>query len=472
MKNARAFTVAAGTVAVGAFLLGSSLAPAFANASVTAPHAADSAPPASARVPSPSASPATPVTSAKAVEAFFKALQRGDYAAAFQSFDGRMKSAVPQEKLQFVWEQATARFGKLVSWMGAQGAPVEGKDVFVAALKFERGDLRSTMFVNTQTGEVSGFFIQPPQASKPPAPAPPPAYVDTTKFHVIDVKVGADPFLLNGTLTIPVGRGPFPGAVLVHGSGPNDRDETIGPNKPFKDLAEGLASHGIAVLRYDKRTFQYASKLSSTISLDDEVVLDAIAAVSVMRARPEIDGARVFVIGHSLGALLAPEIGVRSGKVAGVILLAPPGRPPWDLILSQMRFAGAPSADIADVERKAELLKGRNLGEEKLFGSPQSYWLDWAGRDGVSMAKTLGRPVLVLRGDRDFQILEEDIETWRKGLADTPHVEIASMPSLNHLFIAGAGKPNAAEYNVPGHVDVKVVEKLGSFISAPPPAKH
>jgi dienelactone hydrolase len=453
--------------AAGCLLLGCLLSAPAVAASMTETPAAGSPAPAPPSV----APPTTPPTSGKVAEAFLTALKKGDYAAAFQMLDARMKAAVPQEKLQFVWEQQTARFGKLVSWVNAQGASVEGKDLLVGSLRFEHGELRSTMFVNPDTGEVSGFFIQPPP-SKPVPPAPPAAYVDTTKFHVIDVKVGAEPFLLNGTVTMPAGKGPFPAAVLVHGSGPNDRDETIGPNKPFKDLAEGLASRGIAVLRYDKRTLQYGSRLTSTISLDDEVVLDAISAVNVLRARPEVDSARVFVIGHSLGALLAPEIGVRSGKVAGVALLAPPGRPPWELILSQMRFAGAPSADIADIERKAALLRAKNLGDEKLLGSPQSYWLDWAGRDGISMAGTLGRPVLVLHGERDFQVLEEDVDAWRRGLAGTSNVEIASMPGLNHLFIAGTGKPNAAEYNIPSHVDAKVVDKLASFISPSISAKH
>src|SRR5207253_2792158 len=144
----------------------------------------------------------------------------------------------------------------------------------------------------------------------------------------------------------------------------------------------------------------------------------------VLRNRPEVDSHRVFVIGHSMGALLAPEIALRSAYVAGIVLLAPPGRPLPDLVLSQMRYVGAPKKDIADLEEKAARLKNGTLGNERFLGAPPSYWKDLASRDGVGMAKKLGKPVLILRGDRDYQVSEEDMETWRKGLAGVPHVEI------------------------------------------------
>src|SRR4030095_10169400 len=144
-------------------------------------------------------------------------------------------------------------------------------------------------------------------------PAPPASYVDPERFHDVALTIGAPPYALPATLSLPEGEGPLPGVVRVHGSGPNDRDETVGANKIFKDLAEGLASAGIAVLRYEKRTYTYGDQLTNTITIDDEVVLDAIAATRTLAARAEIDRARVFVIGHSLGAMLAPEIAQRTG---------------------------------------------------------------------------------------------------------------------------------------------------------------
>jgi len=415
-----------------------------------------------------SAKPPAPVlTSLEVANAFFAALKVHDYGTAYGLFSAKMKAAVPQENLQVLWLRQVDQLGHLVSWTTYQGAAIEGRDVLVSYLKFEQGELRATVLVTSKTSDLAGFYLQVPPG-RPVIAVLAPAYIDTTKFTAMDASVGAEPLLLSGTITVPVGSGPFPAVVLVHGSGANDRDETVGPNKLFKDLAEGLSTRGVIVLRYDKRTFQYGSKLTNSLSIDDEVVYDAMSAVQVLRARHDVDTSRIYVIGHSLGGLLAPEIAVRSGAVAGVALLAPPGRPPWELIVSQMRFAKAPQAQIADVERKIGLIKQGKLGDERLFGSPQSYWLDWASRDGVSMAKKLGRPVLVMRGDRDFQVEDVDLDTWRRGLNGVPFTEVVSMPKLNHLFMAGEGEPNAAEYNVAKHVDPSVIDKLSAFVLAPP----
>lgn len=394
------------------------------------------------------------------VESFLTALKGRDFARAAASFDSTMKNALPQEKLSAVWDSQVGQLGALASWEIVQRAQVDGKDVRVALLKFEQGELQALISVNPATLELAGLFFKPVAKATGPAP-----YVNPAAFRSEDVEVGSAPYLLKGTFTIPVGNGPFPAVVLVHGSGPNDRDESIGANKPFKDIAEGLASRGIAVLRYDKRTFQYGHQLTNGISMDDEVVLDAVSAVKLLKSRREVDARRVFVAGHSLGALLAPEIAVRSAPVAGVVLLAPPGRAPWDIVISQMRYLETPADKLAEVEKAVELLKAGKLGAGKLLGAPAPYWQDWASRDGVGMAKKVRGPILVLRGERDYQVTDEDVATWRKGLKGVPSVEFVNVPDANHLFIKGTGKPNPAEYEVPGHVDVTVIDRLASFVS-------
>jgi len=412
---------------------------------------------------------AAPPTADQRAEALLSALKRGDYAAAYETFGPRMRDALPPSKLQEVWTGQTASLGKLVSWTVSAGAPIRGQDLRVATLKMERGSLAATIAVDPATGDVSGFFIKP-VASKDNVPPPPKRapYADPSRYQERPVTVAVDSFPLSGTLTLPSELGPFPAAVLVHGSGPHDRDETIGPNHVFKDLAEGLSSRGIAVLRYDKRTLQHRDKLAGvkSISMDEEVVDDAVAAIQVLKTTPGVDTSRVFVIGHSLGALLAPEIGVRS-RAAGVVLLAPPGRLPWEIILSQMRTLGAPANEVVDVERKAALLKSGKLGDETLLGVPAAYWMDWAARDGVAMAKRFDRPILILRGGRDYQVEDVDIATWRTGLSGHPKVEIVTLPGLNHLFMTGSGKPGPAEYMIPGHVEASVIERLAAFTARP-----
>lgn len=279
-----------------------------------------------------------------------------------------------------------------------------------------------------------------------------------------DVRVGNEPWVLGGTLAIPAGEGRFPAVVLVHGSGPNDRDESIGANKPFRDLAEGLGARGIAVLRYDKRTFQYRTQIGSSISIDDEVVVDAVAAVSLLRSRPEIDAQRIFVVGHSLGAQLAPEIALRAAPVAGAILLAPPARAPWDILLAQLRYLETPPEQLARVEQAVAELKAGTL-EGSLLGAPAAYWQDWASRDGIATARKLDEPILVLRGERDYQVVEEDFRAWQAGLAGHAGAELHTLPGDNHLFIRGTGKPGPAEYATPGRVDDAVLDRIASFIA-------
>jgi len=406
---------------------------------------------------------AAPLTSDQAAETLFKALQGRDYAAAFALFNTDMKTAMPEEKLRSLWEDQIARNGVFRSWQKEAGKPAQGFDVQLASLRFDHGELKAMVAVEPKTGLVAGFFLRPgvvPAAGHA-------AYVDTTRFHSVDISIGVGPSSLGGTLTVPEGTGPFPAVVLIHGSGPQDRDETIGANKVFRDLAEGLASKGVAVLRFDKRSLRHPDQLQESPTIDAEVVLDAVAAVKVLHDRPEVDKNRVFVVGHSLGALLAPEIGLRAGTVAGTVLLAPPGRKPWDILIAQMRYLGAPAADIAEVQRVAEAIQSGNVaGNPMLAGAPVSYWVDWSKRDGIAAAKKLGRPVLVVHGERDYQVVDADIAAWKKGLPPSSRVRYLSLSGLNHLFIQGTGKPGPAEYDTPGHVDARVVEAVAAFATA------
>ena len=409
---------------------------------------------------SPAASPAIPSTDAQ-TDALLTALKNRDYSGAFKLFDSKMKEAVTEEKLKSLWEVQLAPLGRLVSWSMTAAPQQGGYDVRLGTLTFrERRDL-STVAVDPKTGLISGFYVKP--ATPRPAATPAP-YADATKFHSVEVHVGKDPYLLDGTLTLPKAPGPFPAAVVIHGSGPQDRDETIGANKVFKDIAEGLSSKGIAVLRYDKRTLKYGATMKGPVTLNTEVIDDALSAVGLLRSRQDIDPKRIFVIGHSLGAFLAPEIGVRAAPVAGVVLMAPPGRSPFDIILEQLRYLGTSEKDLAEVEQKINRIKAGKGDDDTLLGASGSYWREWASRDEFAMAKKLGRPILILHGDRDFQVVDEDITAWRKALVGTPNVEIVTLPGLSHLFIKGEGQPRPSEYDIPGHVEATVIDRLHDFI--------
>jgi hypothetical protein len=420
------------------------------------PHAAEPLPSAEPRHLVPAAPVASPPAAAAVADEITRvaldALAARDFTAVAAAFDPA--GAPTAAQVAAMWAGKARAMGEVASWTIVDRTRQDGFETRIVRIELERGQLQALLAIAPETGRIASMFVS--------RPAPPARYVVASRFRERPVTVGAAPYLLDGTLTLPVGPGPFPAAVLVHGSGPNDRDETVGANKMFKDLAEGLASAGIAVLRYDKRTFRYGDRLTSAITLDEETLDDAVAAVRVLAARPEIDAGRLFVIGHSLGGLLAPEIAVRAGNAAGVVLLAPPGRPPWDILLTQLRYLRAPRATLVALERAiTEIPFG---GTTELLGIPYAYWRDLASRDGVAMAIALGKPVLVLHGDRDYQVTADDLAIWKRGLAGTRHVELATFSGNNHLFIRGTGTPGPAEYKLPGHVDERVIDRVIGFI--------
>ena len=187
----------------------------------------------------------------------------------------------------------------------------DGKNSLVSfPVKFSKAPV-SIQFTLDEKLRVAGLYLRPANAPLPPLWKRP-AYSHPDTFQEREVSVGRDPWKLGGTLLIPSGKGPFPGVVLVHGPGPNDRDESIYATRLFRDLAEALASRGIAVLRYDKRTKVYGEKMSQTgYTLQQETVEDAVLAVAFLRAQPEIR--KVFLVAHSLGGYAAPRIAAKDG---------------------------------------------------------------------------------------------------------------------------------------------------------------
>lgn len=393
-------------------------------------------------------------------------LKSGKLDATFALFDERMATAIPREKLSEVTATLGAQVGVLKACAAPRVTTQSGTTLLRASCTFEKAPLDLKLAV--KEGRITGLFFSPPE---PPPPAEPAAYVNAASFQESDVTVGSGDWALPGTLSMPKGEGPFPAIVLVHGSGPQDRDETYGPNRPFRDLAGGLASRGIAVLRYEKRTKAHPeafAKLPRTTVME-ETVDDAVLAIRLLRKTARVDVGAVFVLGHSLGGMLAPRIAKAEPSLAGLVILAGTTRPLEDVIAEQLDYLGSlkEGGDASLVEMKKQALAIRSATSETpglVFGAPASYWVDLRAYQPAEVARTLGQRILVLQGERDYQVTMKDLEGWRTALSSRPGVVVRTYPKLNHFFIEGEGKPTPDEYGKPGHVSVRVIDDVEAFL--------
>lgn len=310
------------------------------------------------------------------------------------------------------------------------------------------------------------------------APAKAPASVVASAFADRPLDVVNGDVRLPGTLCVPAKpNGKVALAVLVHGSGPNDRDETIGPNKPFRDLAEGLAAAGIGTLRYDKRTFALKGKLAvATLTVEEETIADAVAAIQLARTLPEVDPARVFVLGHSQGAMFGPVIADRA-RARGAILMAPAERPLDQVIPEQVRFqmklAGRSDAEadaqVSEMTQAfARVRSGEARDDEIVFGASARYWRDYLRRDTRAALAAVNTPVLLLQGGMDVQVLKADYDLALEALAAKPPAmrEAHFFPTLNHLFMPVEGQATGAEYGRASRVSPDVIQIIAKWIDA------
>lgn len=390
-----------------------------------------------------------------------------------------MRAAAPGATLGQLWAQLVAQYGAFQSIGGVTTTAQAPYTIAAVPTQFANSTVTLTVAVSS-AGQVSGLHVAKvaPSASSPASS--PAAYVNRAAFTEGSVTVGSAPWALPGTLSLPNGAGPFPAIVLVQGSGPNDRDETFGPNKPFRDLAWGLASAGIAVLRYDKRTFVYSAQMvaDTSITVRQETTDDAIAAVTLLRKTPKVDPARVFLVGHSLGAYLAPRIAAQvPGQLAGIAMLEAPSTPLVQLILIQEQYLaslqGSPSPQVeqqlASLNAKVALAESPSLSpstpaSELPLNTPASYWLDLRTYHALTVGANLTIPMFFSQGGRDYQVPPSELQPWETALAGHSNATFKTYPAMDHLLLDGGGPATPAEYSVPGHVDAQLVADVAAWV--------
>jgi dienelactone hydrolase len=397
-------------------------------------------------------------TAKKALDLFLG----GKFADLNQMFAPSSKDSYTEAQLGKLGAQAKA-WGD-VQKIGEPSARDMGLvSVVTIPVEFAKQSIDFTFPVNAE-GKIVQMYMRPGQVSWQA-----PDYVKKAAFQTRDVTVGTDEWKLPGTLTIPVDKRPVPAIVLVSDAGPVDRDGTVSALKPFRDLAEGLSSRGIAVLRYENRKNRYAAKImGSSYTIDDEVVHDALAAIALLRAQPEIDKKRIYVLGLGTGGFIAPQIAADDGNLSGVIILSAPGRALEDWFVEFAQSMGTTGKQFDLIKQEAQKVKkidASDADQPPLFQLPVSYWLNLKGYDAPAQLKKLTIPALILQGGRDFQVAPAEFDVWKSGLSGRTNVTLKSYPAMNHLFVAGEGKSSEQEYRKPAHVAPEVIDDIAKFVN-------
>jgi len=372
-------------------------------------------------------------------------LNAGDEEAALTLMDDAMQKAM-KGKIAQTWDDMARAGGAFIKTSSYQGFQASGYDIIEHTLEFENSTfIQRTVFNSKHL--VSGLFFRAGQVEVATIETP-----DGVSDEVVSVDAGIG-YPLSGMLTLPA-KGTKVAVVLIHGSGPLDKDETVGVNKPFRDIAYGLAERGIAVLRYDKRTFAHRAKIienaeaATRLTADEEIIEDAIAAYNLLKGRFE----RVYVLGHSLSGALLGEINAKGANYAGYIIMAGTPRKLYELSAEQnllyaeeMRATGkTETAEQIKVMVQSELAKTDKIArmtdvealktENTIFTINAWYLRSLEGIDPIKQYLADGKPILILQGGRDRQINMTDFNMWQTGLIAHPNATFKLYPMLNHLM--------------------------------------
>lgn len=422
--------------------------------------------------------PARAVTSAADytdVEVAGRALGTGQFNELFSNFDATLAAEVPADKLKALMDQIIAQMGPFKS--ATRLSKPANKAEQVARMQFQNGTLLVLMSVD-DAGKIHGLRLVPDEEKV--APPTPLAATDTIREEQVTFAAPNAPQLV-GTLTLPKNVKNPPAVVLIHGSGPHDRYETMFTNRPFLDLSRGLARQGIAVLAYDKRTLTHAKSIDmSTLTIDQESTDDGGAAAKFLQSNKNINGKNVFVLGHSQGGMVVPSVLQRDSKIRGGIIFASPSGKLIDVLPHQNRtmLGDAVNSDAGKAQLKMIDDGIRTIRDPKadskavVFGLPVSYWKSVDVVAPQQIATKIKQPLLVVQGGKDFQVIEQDWNGWQKYARSAPTQVIFKLyPELNHLGLVSAGKVGMEDYKDPRHVDPQLIKDIAAWVKKTAAAK-
>ncbi|MDO9275380.1 MAG: DUF3887 domain-containing protein [Lutibacter sp.] len=392
-------------------------------------------------------------------ETFIKLLlQEKNYEKAYSFFDETVKSKISEELLKTTEQQLEGQLGKFNNIIEINN---DNATYFYYA-DFEKMKLDIKITLN-EANKILGFFFAP--------------HREFNKKNLLgnDLNITSDNIDLKGTILIPEKNNLKKLVIFVHGSGPQDRDETVYENKPFKDIAESLYQKGIASYRFDKRTLTYPECFNDQSTIDDEVTNDIVNILTYFKENEEFKAYEIILLGHSLGANLMPRIAGKSNQISKLILLAGNARPLQKLIAEQYNYLyklnPTPELQEAIIKMKGQIATlnsksfNENTPKEQLpFNLSGYYWKSVLDYNPLKEVKNVKIPMLILQGERDYQVTMEDFELWKSTLKNNKKASFISYPKLNHLFMGGENASEPKEYITKGTVDETIINDIYNFI--------
>ena len=400
----------------------------------------------------------------------------GRFTEAEALFAKRLRKAVSAEIFRAGWTGELASLGAITGIGDPTTEPGEAGLIRARVpVLAERGNLEVVMSIDDK-GKLHGLRLAQPAPSAWQSPS----YVDQARFEEQEITLTADPIPVGGTLTLPVGSGPWPAVILLPGGGPFDRDETSGLNKPLKDIAWGLASRGVAVLRFDLVSYQRPELAAAPgFTMSQEYVPHALAAVRLLHQQSAVDSERIYVLGHSMGGRVAPRVAAADPTVAGLVLLGGDASPMQRAAARVARYIAAldpeavPQAMLDRVEEQVALIESPDFPQttpaaDLPFGWPASYWLEIRDDDPVRTAAALNKPMFIAQGARDYQVtIIDDLVRWQAGLAECDDITVAVYDAYDHMFFRGEGRSNPADYVPAQHVDEALIIDVANWLTLP-----
>lgn len=398
---------------------------------------------------------------------YFNAFFTGNYEQAFEMQADTVKAQFGIEQMKAAAASYDANYGKIMGVLSVEENQQGAYYIATYYTQFEKGYLNVNIVLDADK-KVAQFLAQP--AAAPDSVA---SYVNKGAFQEVDITVGDDTWKLPGKLTVPAGKESFPIMVLIGGSGPTDMDGTMGPNKTYRDIAWGLATNGIATIRYSKRPAIYGKDMGQTETefIKYEYVDDALAAINLAASIPGVSN--IYFAGHSLGGTVSPNIAKMDDRVNGLIMLAGGARRFAQISIDQNKYI-APIYGITEEQLQQTIAFFQSILNKELPASteiqpglPVAYYYDLDNYISLEKLEGYEKPVLVIQGEEDFQAtMEGDFLPLKEKFGNQENFSFVSFPAMNHLFMkTEVGVFHTTEeYMVPDFVDEAVITTLSDWI--------